>query len=40
MNSVMSKIQLAEKAYRGKLKKEWKEIRLKTKKHKKQNNKE
>ena len=35
----MNKIRLAEKRYRDKLKKDKKEIRLNTKKHKKQNKK-
>ena len=35
----MNKTQLAEKRYRDKVKKDKKEIRINTKKHKKQNNK-
>ena len=39
MNSEMNKTQLAEKRYRDKVKKDKKEIRLNTKRHKKQNKK-
>ena len=40
MNSVTNKTRLAKKGYRDKLKRDKKELRLKTTKHKKQNTKQ